>query len=90
MTNDEGTPKINSRTLSESNDERFLQRVAHILGLRHSPKEIPRARKLSGRGMTQRLGACIVSTAIMLPRNISAKTTRAIEIAVRNKSFSSL
>jgi hypothetical protein len=35
MTNDEGMTKVNSRTPSESNDERFLQRVPHTFGIRH-------------------------------------------------------
>jgi hypothetical protein len=35
MTNDEGMTKINSRKLSESNDEMFLQRMLHIFVLRH-------------------------------------------------------
>jgi hypothetical protein len=92
--------KINSRTSSESN-EGFLQRVPHIFGFvisdffrhssfvlrRHWRKEILQLRKSFGLGMTQRPGACIINTAIMLPRNTSRTSAKPIKIPLRTGSL---
>ena len=100
MTNDEGMTKINLRTLSESNDEKLSSLNVGIFSgfviqacfdIRHSGFVISLNRfvspKLSERGVTQRLGACIISTAIMLPRNTSSTIPRPTKMALRNGSF---
>ena len=45
------------------------------------------SQKLSGLRMAQRLGACIISTAIMLPRNTSRTIAKPIKIPLRSGSF---
>jgi hypothetical protein len=52
-------------------------------------RRIPQARKLSGLRMAQKLGACIISTAIILPRNTSSTTAKPIKIPLRSGSFCS-
>ena len=99
MMNDEGMTKINSRNLSESNGESSSPDPGIFSGfviqacfdIRHSCFVISLNRfvspKLSERGVTQRLGACIISTAIMLPRNTSSTIPRPTKMALRNGSF---